>query len=68
MVGFHLLYLEITFINISNVVSGARIALPYLYNAEELGHSGAAKELLRAHKVLAVHYQDVAKKEISEQN
>jgi len=47
-------------------VTGAKLALPYLDTAEKLGHSGAAKELFRAHRTLAMYYKDVAAKEALE--
>ncbi|KAK5987853.1 hypothetical protein PT974_11987 [Cladobotryum mycophilum] len=40
----------------SNEVQRAKLAIVYLDKAEQRGHDGAAKELLRAYKLLAKHY------------
>jgi len=45
---------------------GAKLAIPYLESAESLGHCGAAKELLRAHKILAMYYKDLVAREVVE--
>jgi TPR repeat protein len=37
-------------------VQNARAAIRYLEQAEELGHEGAAEELLRAYRRLVKHY------------
>lgn len=42
---------------IPDKVRRAHAAIPYLEIAEQQGHVGAIKQLVRAHKILAEHYQ-----------
>ncbi|KAM5349063.1 hypothetical protein ACJ41O_008886 [Fusarium nematophilum] len=48
-----------TFADAPRDVICAKLAIPYLDISETLGHAGAPKELLRAHKTLAKYYHEL---------